>query len=106
MESGFPLLISSENHLLLIRVHFHGKNMKKRINSLFKVAIAMSAVLAVGIGVCAQEKHSRTDGHQRSFGGIHWYSTLDSGLAAASKTGRPILFLSAAPHCGGVSGVW
>ena len=42
----------------------------------------------------------------KTTGGIQWYSTLDSGKAAAKETGRPILFLSAAPHCGGVSGAW
>lgn len=39
-------------------------------------------------------------------GGIMWYATLESGLAEAKRTDRPILFLSAAPHCGGVSGMW
>lgn len=39
-------------------------------------------------------------------GGIAWYATLDSGLKEAKRTGKPILFLSAAPHCGGVSGIW
>ena len=38
--------------------------------------------------------------------GIAWYPTLDAGLKEAKRSGRPILFLSAAPHCGGVSGVW
>ena len=29
------------------------------------------------------------------------------GVAAtAERTGRPILFVSAAPHCAGVSGIW
>src|SRR5262249_29056826 len=39
-------------------------------------------------------------------GGIQWYSTLKSGLAAAKLTGQPILLVSAAPHCAGVSGIW
>lgn len=39
-------------------------------------------------------------------GGIQWFATLDSGLREAQRTGRPILFLSAAPHCAGVSGIW
>lgn len=41
-----------------------------------------------------------------SSGGIQWYATLEHGLAEAKRTGKPILFLSAAPHCGGVSGIW
>ena len=39
-------------------------------------------------------------------GGIQWFATLDAGIAEAQRTGRPILFLSAAPHCAGVSGIW
>ena len=38
--------------------------------------------------------------------GIQWFSTLRAGLDEAKRTGRPILFMSAAPHCAGVSGVW
>jgi len=39
-------------------------------------------------------------------GGIQWFATLESGLREAQRTGQPILFVSAAPHCAGVSGVW
>ncbi|MFT5523391.1 MAG: hypothetical protein ACI9HK_001337 [Pirellulaceae bacterium] len=39
-------------------------------------------------------------------GGIHWFATLMPALEFAERTNRPILFMSAAPHCGGVSGVW
>lgn len=39
-------------------------------------------------------------------GGIPWFATLDAGLAEAKRTGKPILFLSAAPHCGGIAGLW
>ena len=38
--------------------------------------------------------------------GIQWYATLESGLKEAKRTGRPILLVSAAPHCSGVSGTW
>lgn len=37
---------------------------------------------------------------------IQWYPTLKSGLEAAKKSGKPVLFVSAAPHCAGVSGIW
>jgi hypothetical protein len=46
------------------------------------------------------------DGTARSQGGIQWFATLERGLAEARRTGKPILFLSAAPHCGGISGIW
>ena len=39
-------------------------------------------------------------------GGIAWYGTWERGLAAAKSTGRPILLISAAPQCHGVSGLW
>jgi hypothetical protein len=37
---------------------------------------------------------------------IQWFATLERGLAEAKRTGKPILFVSAAPHCAGVSGMW
>ena len=37
---------------------------------------------------------------------IAWYATLDSALAEAKRSQRPILFTSAAPACTGVPGVW
>ena len=39
-------------------------------------------------------------------GGIQWFATWESGLREAGRTGRPILLVSAAPHCAGVSGIW
>ncbi len=41
-----------------------------------------------------------------SSAGIQWYATWESGLREARRTGRPILLVSAAPHCAGVSGCW
>lgn len=38
--------------------------------------------------------------------GIQWFATWESGLAEAKATGRPILLVSAAPHCAGVPGIW
>lgn len=39
-------------------------------------------------------------------GGIQWFATLERGLVEARRTNKPVLFLSAAPHCGGISGIW
>lgn len=39
-------------------------------------------------------------------GGIQWFATWEAGQAEAARTGRPILLVSAAPHCAGVSGIW
>jgi hypothetical protein len=38
--------------------------------------------------------------------GIQWFATWESGLREARRSGRPILLVSAAPHCAGVSGTW
>ena len=37
---------------------------------------------------------------------IAWYATWEQGRAEAARTGRPIFFLSAAPHCHEISGLW
>ena len=39
-------------------------------------------------------------------GGIVWYGTLKAGIAEAKRLNRPVLLLSAAPHCHNVSGIW
>ncbi|MBZ0184777.1 MAG: thioredoxin family protein [Candidatus Obscuribacterales bacterium] len=38
--------------------------------------------------------------------GIGWIPTWDQGLAEARRTHKPILVVSAAPQCHGVSGIW
>ena len=37
---------------------------------------------------------------------IAWFGTWEAGLAEAKRTNRPILLVSAAPHCHGVPGIW
>ena len=41
-----------------------------------------------------------------STAGIAWFGTWEEAKAEAARTGRPILFMSAAPQCQGVPGVW
>lgn len=41
-----------------------------------------------------------------SSAGIQWFATWQSGLQEARRTGKPILLVSGAPHCAGVSGIW
>ncbi|HEX3149283.1 MAG TPA: hypothetical protein VHR66_14510 [Gemmataceae bacterium] len=48
----------------------------------------------------------KDDGQQANAGGIQWFATLEAGRGEAERTGRPILYVSAAPHCAGVSGIW
>ncbi len=47
-----------------------------------------------------------TDDVAKSTAGIQWFTTWESAKLEAEKTGRPILFVSAAPHCAGISGIW
>jgi len=37
---------------------------------------------------------------------IAWHGTWSGALAAAEASGRPILLVFAAPHCGLVPGIW
>lgn len=37
---------------------------------------------------------------------VAWFGTVKQGLAVARATNRPILLISAAPHCRGISGIW
>lgn len=39
-------------------------------------------------------------------GGIAWFGTWTQGLAEARRTNRPILLISAAPHCSQIPGMW
>jgi hypothetical protein len=48
----------------------------------------------------------KDDGEQVRAGGIQWFTTWEAGKAEAERAGRPILFVSATPHCAGVSGIW
>jgi len=38
--------------------------------------------------------------------GIAWYGVLQDGLDEAKRTRKPILFITAAAQCGGISGMW
>jgi hypothetical protein len=65
------------------------------------------AWLLAGKALAAPEPASPSTGREApATGGIQWFTGLKQGLAEAERTGRPILFLSAAPSCGGVSGMW
>lgn len=63
--------------------------------SIRRTLLFMSLVLTCSIGQAAEVVPK-----------IAWFGTLKSGLAEARETGKPILFVSAAPHCLGVPGEW
>ncbi|MEM1444246.1 MAG: hypothetical protein AAGF67_18005 [Verrucomicrobiota bacterium] len=43
---------------------------------------------------------------EKVIAGIGWYGVLSEGIAESERTGKPIFFLTAAPQCGGVPGMW
>jgi hypothetical protein len=55
------------------------------------------------LGLTLGLRQSVTNGTDQ---GIQWYPTWDSGLRAARESGKPILLVSAAPHCAGIPGIW
>ena len=59
-------------------------------------------LLVAGVAAVAAVAGPQVD----AAGKIAWYSTLKQGLAVAKSSGRPILLLSATPHCRGISGMW
>jgi hypothetical protein len=52
------------------------------------------------------ERPDRDQARGDASAGIQWFATWESGLREARQSGRPILLVSAAPHCAGVSGIW
>lgn len=73
-----------------------------------------AAFLAVSLLACTTATAQRPGGPPglpsgpipSAQGGIVWYGSLRQGVAEAKRTNRPILLISAAPHCHNVSGIW
>ncbi len=87
---------------------------KVRISSLFLgVFLFVSGLLAqhfekpafaLPYGQYGQrEMGSRAQSQEK---GINWIPTFKQGMEAARSLNRPILLVSAAPHCGNISGMW
>jgi hypothetical protein len=81
------------------------------IAAVASLAIAMPVLAQAGSGKGGGPRgggpETRTEATQTKDGAIiQWFATLDRGLAEAKRTGKPILFVSGAPHCSGVSGMW
>ena len=45
-------------------------------------------------------------GSEKVVPGIAWYGVLEDGFKEAERTGKPILFITAAAQCNGVPGLW
>ena len=75
------------------------------------------AILVMVVGISSTANAQNTPPKGPSYGGsvsdsktvapgIAWYGVLQDGLDEAKRSGKPILFVTAAPQCGGVPGMW
>jgi hypothetical protein len=87
----------------------------KSITRYSRVLSLSATMLAVTLMSCPAQAQRSTRGE--SYGGsapdskeiapgIAWFGVLRDGLDEAERTGRPILFLTAAPQCNGIPGMW
>jgi len=85
-------------------VHIASPNLQdaKMKYRIAQVGLLIAAVAAVGFAFAPAAPAQQEADAPR----IAWYATLESGLAEAERSNRPILFTSAAPQCLGVSGIW
>lgn len=70
------------------------------------VLVSLGCVVSGSGAVLAQPGPGVTVDWSQVSERIAWFGTWDGALEAAEATGRPILLVSAAPHCRHISGVW
>lgn len=84
----------------------------RRENSVFyrfPTGLALMGLLLTATSVSAQgPRPSDLGASKLALGapGIKWYTTWETGLAEAKRSGRPIMFVAAATQCHGISGVF
>ena len=75
-----------------------------------KTSLVLTCLMAVSSVVNAQggPRPSQLGASKLNLGepGIAWYTTWETALAEAKRSGRPIMFVAAATQCHGVSGVF
>jgi hypothetical protein len=67
--------------------------------------LSLGVFLGLPMASFAQERPG-VDAAPSRQAGIAWFGTLKSVLTEAQRTGKPILLVSAAPHCHYISGIW
>jgi hypothetical protein len=75
----------------------------------FMQRLALRTLAAVAVGLLAMGRASAQTPEKESLKSdtiTQYNATLDRGLAEAKRRGKPTLFVSSAPHCAGVSGMW
>ncbi len=73
--------------------------------SLLIFGLLLTAAARPEMAVAPPSAATATDGEQYP-AGVAWFGTWEGALSEASRTGKPILLLSAAPQCRGVPGIW
>ncbi len=76
-----------------------------------KVTLALAAIGLASLAAGAPTAPQRGSAAPKTIEaptepGIAWFGTWKEGLAEAKRTKRPIFFMSAAPKCQGVPGLW
>jgi hypothetical protein len=85
-----------------------------------KLATATTAILALAVALADSASAQRPDRDRGRRDGrpkmlvidpvegerVAWFSTLESGLAEARRTQKPIFLISARPNCRNVPGAW
>ena len=74
-----------------------------------KLILSATCVLMLPLWAQAQGPRDPSIGQSQlnpGDAGIAWYTTWETGVAEARRSGRPILFMAAATQCSGVSGVY
>ena len=69
-----------------------------------KLSISMALVAASSL--CPVSSYCEDGTGAQATARIAWYGTWEGGLSEAKRSGRPILLVSAAPHCHDVAGIW
>ena len=91
----------------------HNMHSTLTITRITAITIAMLAGACLSPSASAQRPTSKgssyggnTPTSQLIGSGIAWFGVLQDGLKEANRTGMPILFVTAAPQCNGVPGMW
>lgn len=69
-----------------------------------RTLLMCAALTAASLSPAAADDKPETKASPR--GGIQWFATWVQAEAEAKRTQRPILLVSAAPHCKNISGEW
>lgn len=74
-----------------------------------KLFLCMTSIVAMTLTAQAQGPRDASIGQSQlapGEAGIAWYTTWETGIAEAKRSGRPIMFMAAATQCSRVSGVF